>query len=110
MTIAELRSFLGSEKAKAGRSNLDFLRISYATKRLEQMRLEQDRRAIDGMSLCEVKEYIDARFSDDRTLPDGEGMTMRRAFERLEALTGDPEPWEKTNRVPKGCPQYKSRF
>jgi hypothetical protein len=103
MTIAELRTFLRSANVKL------FSRIN-ATKRLEQLRLEQDRRAIDKMDVCEVKEYMDARFGDDQKLTDGEGMTMRRAIERLEALTGDPEPWSKRNRTPEGCPQYRSRF
>ena len=103
MTIPELRTVLGSQK----RGSLDFI---YASERLAQLRLEQDRRSIDEMGLCEIKEYIDARFGDDKKLMEAERMTFPRASERLEALTGDPNPWSERNRMPKGCPGYRSRF
>lgn len=103
MTIADLRTFLRATELVPHTRYL-------AEKRLERLRLEQDRHTIDEMGVCEVKEYIDARFGDDHKLMAGEGMTMKRAIDRLEALTGDPEPWSMKNRMPVECPQYQSRF
>jgi len=53
MSTAEVRSLLIT--------NLEFFQRRLVENRLEDLRLMQDRRAIDNMNFCEVKVYIDAR-------------------------------------------------
>ena len=72
-------------------TGIPFLERFYAERRLETLRLEQDRRMIDGLALCEAKRYFDSRFTGN-TMIKGERLTVSRALERLEAITGDAQP------------------
>lgn len=84
MSVEELQEVLRE-------TGIPFFERFYAERRLERLRLEQDRRMIDGLALCETKRYFDSRFTANAMIL-GERLTVSRALERLEALTGEAQP------------------